>query len=197
MTDREGYGERECLNRWVISGLPAEVREAVDLITERRRCGERLVTFDKIIPMPALLKRMDVGWNVLPGGGEVSRWVIEWKFFGVEAIRALTAQECAEHNRLGRVRPDDWAWANWGVPDDADSQGVALERTDAGTTAGGESDVYVSFNTYCDPPKPVYEALCARFPSLRITASYFGDFAVGAGQLHEDEPSVADDPAPG
>ena len=97
-----------CENEWDFSG-PAHDLHGL-LTTEKQ-----LVTFDKLIPMRAILKSTGVGERVIDGH-HVDIWFYDPTSVNGLAVAARlpTPQERAELDRIGFTNWYDWNLANWG-----------------------------------------------------------------------------------
>ncbi len=150
-------------NRLTILGDPGKVSKVFDAIKGIYADGkERLIDFDKIIPMPEVLKNVGRGSNTIEGQ-RVSTW---WTDNSVDdndpnkkPDRLLTSHELREIAKTGFSDWYDWGIAKWGTKWNAYDH----KRL---------SDHVIDFETAWAAPTSVLEAIAAKFPEVEITLEY-------------------------
>jgi hypothetical protein len=149
-----------CENRITISAskeLMPEIR--VKLFTD-----EGKLTFDLLIPMPAILKRTTSGSMSCDGTIHKS-WTWDDLPDGKKKERPFTDAEKAEVEATGFTSWYDWSIENWGTKWDVNPDGV--------DQLGAQDDYLdLHFNTAWSPPMPWVKALREAFPDATITAFY-------------------------
>ena len=164
-----------CENRWTITAeSAAQAREIFDVLTtEGRDADERRVTFEKLLPMPAILAKLTRrGWTI--GGERVSVKIEEADADGVCVRRNPTAEEQAEIDATGAPDWYEWRIAHWGC------------KWDAAHTSEADLDddlVTLRFDTPWGPPVGVIDAIRERWPEANLSAFYHEPGVEAAGYL--------------
>lgn len=124
--------------------------------------------FEKIIPMPGILKHTAGGFRKFEVDGKEIKlnawWTPNSGDFQIDhqEARPFTADEEAELAAIGHTCWYSWCIANWGTK--WNSKWAELDA--------GEDYAQVRFSTAWSPPVEVIEALRERFPAMHITAFY-------------------------
>lgn len=157
-----------CTNRWYISGDPEHIAAFVSAVLPENETGERTFSFERLVPMPAILKTITTGSRTIDEV-RVERWVQDG-----ETARLLTPEEEAAYAEIGFESWYDWSVANWGTKWDAYDYDVEV----------GEFSVCLNFTTAWGPPEEVYDALTRAFPELHVSAFYDEPGTCSAGYLN-------------
>ena len=133
--------------------------------------------FNRIIPMPELLRHTGVGSDTIDGAEQKTWYVIDPDLWpgqpGYEDNkRAFTPEERAALDDIGHDNWYDWRVEHWGTKSNA--YHATVERLPA------ESAVEISFYTAWSAPLPFFRELATRFPQLSFTCSC----------TNQDEPEV-------
>ena len=171
-----------CENIWRIAGRnETEAREIFDVLTTEifdvltteGRDAERRVTFEKLLPMPAILEKLTRGGAMIDGE-RVSVWIEEADADGVCVRRTPTAEEQAEIDATGAPDWYEWRLAHWGC------------KWDAAHTSEADLDgdlVTLRFDTPWGPPVGVIDAIRERWPEANLSAFYHEPGVEAAGYL--------------
>lgn len=152
-----------CFNRVDISH--PRIHEIVELL----KSDETHFDFEKVVPMPPILKYTASGSRTFTIGGrdvKLSRWYVPCTGDFKEdhkRSRPFTITEELELAKIGYSCWYDWALANWGTK---------WNTAQADFDTIGDDYVQYTFHTAWSPPMPVIEALRDRFPEASITAFY-------------------------
>lgn len=178
-------------NTVTITGPKAEVLKLKKAIHTKDKDGERNFDFEKIIPMPQEL------WLV---SGSISNWAIEaaksvlkdgtpckatrenyhpgkYEMPSGEVVNIATPEDLValgnryldNEKKYGYTDWYTWANARWGTKWNPSSSEV--EET---INADGTAELVYTFDTAWCEPTPVFEALSAKYPKVKINnkASY-------------------------
>ena len=147
---------------WCSNTLTLEGKGAADVA--RSLAGEDTVfDFNKVVPMPELIKHNASGFRKFDDGTEHKVWYQAEGDDGGKSARPLTEEEQEELKRIGYPSWYEWSIANWGTKWNA-SEGT-MDITD-------EEYVDLEFDTAWGPPTAVVEALSEKYPKLYITHFY-------------------------
>jgi hypothetical protein len=157
-------------NRICIEGDPADIRAFLEAV----KWEDELFDFNRIIPMPQLLKHTGSGARDIEGT-RVNSWYIlkRWNadFPGQkEQVRLFTPEESAELIEIGCRDWYDWSRKNWGTKWNA----CHIEIDDS-TVVHGYLDI--RFDTAWDAPIPVLQKMVEMFSKLTFDCRW----------RHEDE----------
>ncbi len=147
-------------NQVTITGEQKEIEALVELMN-----GETPFDFSKIIPMPGEFKGVCTGGCTIDGK-KVSLW---WEnTVNGESINVAipNAQRVSWNRRYGADNWYDWSIKNWGTKWNA--YNVTMERP-------SDNEVCYLFDTAWGDPRPVYDALGAKFPDLCIEVYCSGE----------------------
>jgi hypothetical protein len=157
-------------NRIYAEGSPEQISEFLDKI----KGDNGVLDFNRIIPMPELLKNTGSGSSTIHGK-RVSEWYVvnhgNHELNIPESIRVFTPEEEAELQEIGHRSWYDWSNANWGTKWNA----CDPEIEDEGSAKCGY--IRILFMTAWSAPEPILYKLAGMFPSLSITCEW----------RHEDE----------
>jgi hypothetical protein len=157
-------------NRIYAEGSTEQISDFLDKI----RGDNGVLDFNRIIPMPELLRHTGSGSCTI-NGQRVAEWYVvdrgnhELKI--PEQIRIFTPEEEAELQEIGYRSWYDWSNANWGTKWNA----CDPEIEDEGSPQYGY--VRITFMTAWAAPEPILHRLAAMFPFLSLTCEW----------RHEDE----------
>jgi hypothetical protein len=144
-------------NRIYIEGEPNDLREFLAAV----RSEERVFDFNRIIPMPELLRRTSTGSTTIEGKKVTSWYVIrEASADEPEQLREFTPEEKAVLRDIGHDNWYDWRSANWGTkwnacdPQIEDPRSIEFHF------------LKITFDTAWSEPEPIFRKLIAAFPRL-------------------------------
>jgi Ferredoxin-like domain in Api92-like protein len=145
-------------NQLIIEGDTAKVKEAAEFI----KSADSVIDFDKIIPMPEILRNTGSGFRKIDGN-ELKAWFedksIEDYAEREKSIRAFTPAEAAELERLDCESWYDWSCQNWGTKWNACEASVEQEF---------DGYLEIHFDTAWSAPEPIVKALRDKFPELEV-----------------------------
>jgi hypothetical protein len=150
-------------NRISIDGEPADLRAFLEAV----KWEDQIFDFNRIIPMPELLKRTVSGFRTIDGN-EVRSWIEETDADGKPVPRCFTPEEQAELQRIGFSNWYDWSIANWGTKWNASRPEVYDASTDCG-------NVEIFFQTAWCAPLPVFLRIKDMFPKLSFDCRWRDD----------------------
>jgi len=139
-------------NHLVAEGDKDELTRFLDTIGTKKN----KLDFDKIIPMPAILRRTVSGARTI-SNVSVSTWMESDDGKG----RLPTPEEAAELAQTGYENWYDWSCDNWGVKWSANDV-----KLDDSRDYGGY--VELTFKTPWNAPKPIFHKLREMFPLLEF-----------------------------
>lgn len=147
------------------SGEEADIRAFIETV----KWEDRVFDFNRLIPMPALLKHTGTGHRTIDGEEVTSWYVINPDDLcpDDDGVRLFTPEEEAELTRIGSRSWYDWAITHWG--------------TKWNTQHAEEIDrapglVVLHFETAWCPPLPVFEAMFERFPQITFECTWQDEF---------------------
>jgi hypothetical protein len=148
---------------WTFNSLHVEGTEAdLRAFLEAVKWQDEIFDFNRIIPMPELLKHTGSGRRTIDG-----EQVDEWYVIGNQpnlisddkAVRRFTPDEEATLKVIGHSNWYDWSIANWGTKWNA----CDAELDD---DCIAEGYIEIRFTTAWEAPVPVFEKMFAMFPKL-------------------------------
>lgn len=148
-------------------GSPQQISEFLEAI----RGEDSVIDFNRIIPMPEILKNTASGSHTFHGEEHHSWYVARPENLRDRGDRPFTPEEQAALRDIGYTNWYDWRGRHWGVKWNA---------SDPKIVSGGKPDSYyvrIEFDTPWDAPIPVLRKLREMFPALDITCKW----------RHEDE----------
>ena len=151
------------LNRINIEGEERDIREFLDAV----RSQDKIFDFNRLIPMPEMLKRTGTGSHMIDGKKLTSWYVVrEASVDSPEEVRAFTPEEEAVLRDIGYSNWYDWANAYWGT------KWNACDTTIDGEGAIERGWVEIVFHTAWRAPEPVLRKMIATFPQLEFTCQW-------------------------
>jgi hypothetical protein len=159
-------------NHLYIEGDQADIRAFLEAV----KWEDELFDFNRIIPMPELLKHTGSGGRTIEGK-QVASWynVKPWnpqRPEEEEQVRLFTPEEEAELTAIGHRNWYSWANANWGTKWNASRPEIEDSSIEHGY-------IEITFNTAWDAPIPVLQKMVEMFPKLTFDCRW----------RHEDEDS--------
>jgi hypothetical protein len=142
-----------CENDLVIKGKPKDLNELVEFV---KSSDENIFDFDKIIPMPEVLKGVMTGFITIDGK-KYENWRKDDT--GIEQEELDRWREEYGHDNWY-----SWSIENWGTKWNASEPFVATLCDDR---------ITYTFNTAWSPPIPVIAALAEKFPKLKFSLKYY------------------------
>ena len=175
-------------NRLTITGDTDQVSKVFDAIKGEYADGkERLIDFNKIIPMPEILKNVGRGRNTIDGTTVEAWWEDNSTTYSdpnKKPERLLTAAEKREIAKTGYPDWYEWSIAMWGTKWNAYDQKRLTENV-------------VYFETAWSAPMPVIRALAKKYEGLNFKLEYADeDIGSNAGIVKYVCGSVTDDSFP-
>lgn len=156
-------------NKLTIEGTPEKRKEIIAFVAGEEGC----IDFNKIVPMPPILKYTGKGSSTIDGKKVTSWWQdTDHEYNDPDRLpdRLLTDEEQAQIKATGYSDWYDWSRDNWGTKWNAYGQRL-------------EGDA-VSFETAWSAPEPVIRMLSAQFPEARLILEYADeDIGRNAGKL--------------
>lgn len=140
-------------------GAAADLREFL----ERVRGPTSALDFNRIIPMPALLKHTGSGGRTIEGKRVTSWYVIDPDALlpTDEQVRLFTPEEGVALADIGYANWYDWSVEHWGTKWNA-----SRVRVEEGAIAAGA--VEIMFETAWAAPVPIFRKLASMFPGIRL-----------------------------
>jgi hypothetical protein len=140
-------------NRILIEGREPDLRAFLDAV----RSQDQIFDFNRIIPMPELLRHTGCG-NITIDGIKVGSWYVSRGTPPecAEAPRRFTPDEEAALQEIGFTNWYDWSCANWGTKWNACDPQISESP----------GRIEISFDTAWDAPEPIFERLVELFPLL-------------------------------
>ena len=138
-------------------GTPQDLRAFLDAV----KWEDRVFDFNRVIPMPELLKHTGKGCRIIDGKRVESWYVIDTTeaFPKEEHVRRFTVEEEVLLEAIGHRNWYDWSAENWGTKWNA----CHSEIDDAGIAYGY---LEISFQTAWAEPLPVFQKLFELFPQI-------------------------------
>jgi hypothetical protein len=153
---------------WTSNTIRAEGDETdLRAFLEAVKWQDQIFDFNRIIPMPELVRHAFHGWRTVEGQ-DVSAWYQidpEDISFDEKGARRFTPEEEAALRDIGYSNWYDWSIAKWGTKWNA---------CDPALLAGSAADGFIEimFDTAWDAPVPVMEKMFEMFPRLSFTCSW-------------------------
>ncbi|HEX3747652.1 MAG TPA: hypothetical protein VHW09_27140 [Bryobacteraceae bacterium] len=143
-------------NRIYIEGERADIRAFLKAV----KWEDELFDFNRIAPMPEILKHTASGHTTINGVAVKSWYVVkEWEKDSPEQTRLFTAEEEAELAAIGHRDWYSWSIQNWGTKWNACSVDIDDASVEYGYTE-------ITFNTAWDAPIPLLHKMVEMFPKL-------------------------------
>jgi hypothetical protein len=155
-----------------VTGDPSRIRAFRDEMASESQSFD----FNRLIPMPGLLKRTGCGSRIIDGK-KLSSWRILSE--GIEGeipeeVRPFTPEEESALREIGHFNWYDWACANWGTKWNAACVSVTA------TTLIDPDAIEITFDTAWSPPLPVFDKMIEDYPDLCFECRW----------VNEDEPDI-------
>lgn len=174
---------------WTINTLYASGEEAdIRAFIEAVKWEDRVFDFNRLIPMPEILKHTGSGHNIIDGEKVTSWYVINPDDVcpGEDGVRLFTPEEEAELTRIGFRSWYDWCIAHWGTKWNA-VRGEVIDD--------GPGFISLRFETAWSPPLPVFEAMFERFPQITFECDWQDECEVVIHSM--ERPAQEPDDQPG
>jgi hypothetical protein len=138
-------------------GTPKDLRAFLEAV----KWEDKVFDFNRIIPMPELLKYTGKGCRIIDGQRVESWYVLDHTtpLPKNEHVRRFTAAEEAELEAVGHRNWYDWSWDNWGTKWNA-------RRAEVNETALAYGYVEIHFETAWGEPMPIFRRLFDLFPHI-------------------------------
>lgn len=166
-----------CQNELAVYGPKDQVKEVYQLLVDELEDDKISVTFDRLIPMPKILLKVQRGFNRIDGK-DVRAWIEEGEWPNTTA-RLPDEGEQLLIDAIGYPDWYEWAIANWGTKWDATEAKILRPLTEY----NDEAEFAVTFDTAWSPPEPVINTLQERFEKLSIGSFFREDGMQIAGWL--------------
>jgi Api92-like protein with ferredoxin domain len=153
---------------WTSNIIRAEgPQAAIQSFLELVKGPEEIFDFDRIIPMPALLRHTGTGGIIVNGQRLTSFFMLDPQnpFPGPDNVRPFTEAELAELAVIGFSNWYDWAIHHWGTK--WNSCHASLEHL-----IGEDGAVEIRFDTAWSAPFPIFHKLAALFPEIAFEFSW-------------------------
>lgn len=159
-----------------IKGDPQDIRAFLDAV----RSEDQLFDFQKIMPMPELLRKTATGRTVI-GGKSVTSWYVvrEASLETPEEIRAFTPEEQTALRDIGHSNWYDWSLANWGTKWNACDPRINDETIKRGY-------IEIIFDTAWEAPVPILRKIIVDFPKLTFECRWRNEEDFGACDADND-----------
>ena len=153
---------------WTSNTIRAEGRkDDLRAFLEAVKWQDQIFDFNRIIPMPALLRHTAMGRAIIDGKEARAWYVIKpaEKIGDVEQIRLFTPEEEAALRDIGYSNWYDWSIANWGTKWNACHALILDLRLDDGY-------VEIAFDTAWAAPLPVLRKMFELFAKLSFVCTW-------------------------
>jgi Ferredoxin-like domain in Api92-like protein len=171
-----------------IEGSEPDLRAFLDAV----KWQDQIFDFNRIIPMPELLKHTGSGYQTLDGK-EVHEWYVIGNeadlLFNDKSVRLFTPEEEATLKALGHRSWYTWSNEHWGTKWNACNAELRAEAITDGF-------VEITFDTAWDAPGPIFRKLFARFPKLKIICTWQHEDGEGPYSLTHNPVINATDQSP-
>lgn len=143
-----------------ISGTPADIRAFLEAV----KWEDELFDFNRLIPMPAILKHTSSGFHKFDGV-EHRAWYVEnpeetdWS---KRIERAFTPEEEATLKDIGYTSWYEWSIKHWGTKWNS----CRAELCEPNTIDDGHT--VIRFDTAWSMPQPIADKVFEMFPNLEI-----------------------------
>jgi hypothetical protein len=166
-------------NRILAKGNEPDLRKFLRSVASK----DQVFDFNRIVPMPELLRHTASGSRIIDGK-KVSSWYVINKdelFPADQDVRLFSAKEKAELERIGFDNWYDWSIANWGTKWNACHAEIVAN-------CPAQGHVEISFETAWDAPNPIFQRMFEIFPRLSFTCTWQHECEEGIHSL--TRPSV-------
>ena len=167
-------------NRIYIEGEQADIRAFLEAV----KWEDELFDFNRLIPMPELLKQTGSGHSTIEGE-KVTSWYISqpWTKDSPEQTRLFTSEEKAELAAIGHPDWYSWCLKNWGTKWNA----CRTEINDNSDHGYAE----ITFDTAWDAPTPVLRMMVELFPKLTFRCEWRHEHESPYPHSLDDEPDYS------
>jgi len=143
-------------NRIYVEGDPVDLRSFLEAV----KWEDQLFDFNRLIPMPEILKHTGSGGQTIDGKDVTSWYIVKpQQPDSPEEVRLFTPEEEAELTSIGHRNWYDWSCANWNTKWNAREVAVEDGFIESGT-------VEITLDTAWDAPVPVFRKMVQMFPKL-------------------------------
>lgn len=153
-----------------VEGREADLRAFLDAVEWQ----DQLFDFNRIIPMPEILKHTGSSFLTIDGECVKSWYVVSRGEDFHENVRRFTPEEEALLNEIGYHNRYHWPIEHWGTKWNACNPEIATDRLSAG-------QLDISFDTAWDSPMPVFRRIFEMFPALSFRCTWQHE---GESELH-------------
>ena len=146
-----------------VAGRPADLRAFLEAV----KWEDTLFDFNRLIPMPELLKHTGTGSRTIDGQ-DVTAWYVinpENPLPDQESVRLFTPEEQAALKDIGHNDWYSWSIKNWGTKWNACRAHIDSASLEAGS-------VEISFDTAWAAPLPIFYNMRDMFPRLTFTCQW-------------------------
>ena len=155
-------------NRIYIEGDEADIRAFLEAV----KWEDELFDFNRIIPMPDLLRHTGSGHREINGKKVESWYIVKHAKYDPpqekEIARLFTPEEEVELKAIGHRDWYSWSVANWGTKWNA----CSVEIDDTSIQHGY---IEIAFNTAWSAPVPLLHAMVEMFPKLTFDCRWRHD----------------------
>ena len=166
-----------------IAGVEADLRAFLEAVKSQGQ----ILDFNRLIPMPELLKHSARGRRTIDGK-KVSSWYVidtgDRAHPDNDNFRCFTAKEEAALKKIGHTDWYSWAWANWGTKWNASHAEIAED-------CAAQGYVQIRFDTAWTPPIRILEKMFQTFPKLSFVCTWENEGERQRYSIESD--AVADD----
>jgi hypothetical protein len=144
-------------------GAPAAIQSFLESV----KGPEKIFDFDRIIPMPEILRHTGTGRRTIDGREVANFYVINTATYFPDdhEVRLFTDSEVAELTAIGFFNWYDWAIHNWGAKWNACHPSVQY-------LIGEDGAVEIRFDTAWQAPLPIFHKLVDQFPEIAFEFSW-------------------------
>ena len=155
-------------NTVTVAGKPADLRAFLEAV----KWEDELFDFNRLIPMPDLLKHTGYGWRTIDGERHESWYIVnpDEPDISKERVRAFTPEERAVLKDIGHDSWYTWCIENWGTKWNACHTHMA--SVGLVSAALETSSIKINFDTAWSAPLPVFHKMHEMFPHLAFTCEW-------------------------
>ena len=159
-----------------IEGAEADLRAFLEAV----KWQDEIFDFNRIIPMPELLKHTGSGYQTI-NGKEVNEWYVIGNETALltsdKSVRLFTPDEESTLLEIGHRSWYTWCTENWGTKWNA-------RRPELAEDCAKDGYIEIRFDTAWAPPMPVLEKMFEMFPKLSFVCSWENE---GESERHSIE----------
>lgn len=155
-------------NAVTVAGKPADLRAFLEAV----KWEDELFDFNRLIPMPDLLKHTGYGWRTIDGERHESWYIVnpDEPDISKERVRAFTPEERAVLKDIGHDSWYTWCIENWGTKWNACHTHMA--SVGLVSAALETSSIKINFDTAWSAPLPIFHKMHEMFPHLAFTCEW-------------------------